>query len=314
MVAHWTVPVAWHFWHVVHIILRKLLFVPVVLAAIWFDLRGALYVAGMVTALYLMHVYFQWAGAYGENINQIGEVATVWLTAILAGVLVGREKGVLRKLACTHEGALVALVSALDAREHNTQAHSLRVRAYAVRLGREIRMSEAELAILAQAALLHDVGKIGVRDDILLKPGPLNPEEWQSMREHPSIGRKIIEPCDFLREAARIVYTHHERFDGTGYPQGLGGAAIPLGARVFAVADALDALMSDRPYQAELSFAEAKSRILADSGTAFDPEVVRVFVAIPEEAWNQLRQECEPWSNLTPTPLPGTEPKPVSQS
>ncbi len=185
MAAHWWTPTGPHYWHAIHLVLRKLFFVAVVLAAIWFNLRGALLAASVVTVLYLPHIFLQWRGQYGENINQIGELGTVWLTAVLSGVLVGVEKKALKELANTHEGALIALVSALDAREHSTQLHSLRVRAYAVRLGRELGMNEHDLTILGQAALLHDVGKIGVPDQILLKPNPLTEDEWRSMREHP---------------------------------------------------------------------------------------------------------------------------------
>lgn len=293
MAGHWWTPTESHNWHGIHLILRKLFFVPVVLAAVWLDFRGTILTASIVTMAYLPYVFLQWSGQYGENINQVGELITVWITAALAGSLVGIERKALKEAAQTHQGALVALVGALDAREHDTQLHSLRVRAYALRLGWEIGMRDHDLTILGEAALLHDVGKIGVPDQILLKAGSLTEEEWELMREHPSVGHRILDPVEFLSEAAKIVYCHHEKFDGSGYPRGLKGEEIPFGARVFAVVDAFDALASDRPYQSEKTFAESKDIILSDSGRHFDPKVVQAFCSISEEEWEHVAQEVE---------------------
>jgi len=143
---------------------------------------------------------------------------------------------------------------------------------------------------IARAAFLHDIGKMAIPDQILRKPGPLTPEEREVMRTHCEIGYNMVTRIPFLREAAEIVLTHQEYFDGTGYPRGLKGEQIPLGARIFAVADALDAMISDRPYRKALSITHARDEIKRCSGTQFDPAVVEVFLAMPATLWNELRE------------------------
>lgn len=285
---HWYVPLSGETWHGVHIVLRKLFIVPVVLGAVYFGLRGAAAFAAMATALYLPYVLLEWQGELAENLNQLGEVFTFWIVAVVAGVLVARERKTLQDLALSNEGALIAMVNALDAREHDTQLHSLRVRAYALRLAEELGDKSIDWTSLAQGALLHDVGKIGVPDAILLKPGTLNEDEWREMRKHPTIGRQILESISFLSDASEIVYAHHERFDGQGYPRRLGGTAIPLGARIFAVVDAFDALTSKRPYQDSMGYEEAVARISEGSGSHFDPAIVDAFLRISPETWESL--------------------------
>ena len=299
--AHWWSPVETQQWHVVHLLLRKLFFLPVVLAAIWFGLRRSLLVAGLITVYYVPHIALQWQGQYSENMNQLGELGTVWITAILAGTLVQREMRALGEVAVTHEGALIALVSALDAREHDTQLHSLRVREFSLRLADELGMDRTSVQVLAEAALLHDVGKIGVPDEILLKPGSLSEEEWQKMKEHPETGRKILKSISRLTDAAEIVYAHHEHYDGSGYPRGLSGQDIPLGARAFAVVDAFDAIISNRPYEKAMEFADARKRIQAASGSYFDPRVVEAFLNVPDRDWIDLARRIEAfdWSRST---------------
>lgn len=190
----------------------------------------------------------------------------------------------------SYETTLFALVAALDAREHEVQAHSQRVSMYTVTLAREIGIEGEELDDIRRGALLHDIGKIGISDSILLKPGKLTEEEWKEMKKHPYIGYKILEGIKFLEGAAEIVYAHHERFDGTGYPRGLKGEEIPIGARLFAVSDILDAMTSDRPYRKALPFDAARDEIVRCSGTQFDPEVVGVFLKIPKDRWLTIKE------------------------
>jgi response regulator RpfG family c-di-GMP phosphodiesterase len=180
---------------------------------------------------------------------------------------------------------LEALVTALDAREHETQAHSQRVREYTLTLAQKLGLKHDDLIQTGRGALLHDVGKIGVRDSILLKPGKLNEEEWVEMRKHPQIGYNILQSIEFLAPAAEIVLCHQERWDGKGYPNGLAGLDIPLGARIFAVVDAMDAMTSDRPYRKALSFEAALNEIRSCSGTQFDPNVAEAFLKIPVASW-----------------------------
>jgi HD-GYP domain-containing protein (c-di-GMP phosphodiesterase class II) len=145
---------------------------------------------------------------------------------------------------------------------------------------------------LEQAALLHDIGKIAVSDAILLKPGKLNAEEWVDMRKHPIAGDEILRRVPFLRPASAIVRHHHERFDGTGYPDALKGAQIPLGARLFAVADTLDAMTSDRLYRQAPGWEAARNEIRLYSGKQFDPQIVELFLKVPPTAWMQVREEA----------------------
>jgi len=186
-----------------------------------------------------------------------------------------------------------ALVSALDAREHETRTHSIRVTQYALRLAREIDYPHAELAHLKFGSMLHDIGKIGISDSILLKPGPLTEDEWKEIRRHPMIGYQILRDISFLKDAAKIVLYHQERYDGTGYPFGLAGDAIPLGARLFAVVDTYDAMTSDRPYRSALTYDDVVEEVARENGSQFDPKLTEAFLRIPEEEWLRIRDETE---------------------
>lgn len=172
-----------------------------------------------------------------------------------------------------------ALASALDLREHPTGLHSKRVACHTLVLARRFYSDPAVLKQVYWGSLLHDLGKIGVPDAILLKPGRLTEEEWEVMRRHPLTGYDILAKVPHLAIAADIVRCHEERFDGSGYPRGLRGEAIPLAARLFAVIDTLDAITSDRPYRRGLDFNTAKNEIVQMSGTQFDPVVVEAFLA-----------------------------------
>jgi putative nucleotidyltransferase with HDIG domain len=290
LAGHWITPDKTHAFHVVHIVFQKLFILPVILAAVWFGMRGSVLVSALSTLLYLPFIAVRLSGHAEEAMAQYGEIATIWITAVLTGIFVDRERAVMRDVARMHEGALIALVNALDARERNTHLHSLRVSAYAKRIGRAMALDERALASLGEGALLHDVGKIGVPDAILLKPGPLTDEEWFVMRQHPEIGRKILEPAPFLREAAEIVYTHHERYDGTGYPRALRGEDIPLAARIFSVADVFDALTTERPYHRKMDPEQAAREIQEGAGKQFDSAVVQTFSTISPSEWHEIAQ------------------------
>ena len=175
-----------------------------------------------------------------------------------------------------------ALVAALDAREHETGLHSKRVACHTLVLARHFSADPQALQQVYLGALLHDIGKIGIPDSILLKEGSLTDAEWRIMRTHPEIGHRILAGAPFMAEAADLVLNPEERYDGTGYPRGLAGDAIPLWARLFAAIDTLDAITSDRPYRKGLSFDTARAEIARQSGTQFDPRAVEVFFA--EEA------------------------------
>ena len=191
----------------------------------------------------------------------------------------------------SYDVTLEALGDALDLKDSETEGHSKRVTAYTIALARAIGISPAEIKVIARGAFLHDIGKMAIPDEILRKPGKLTKEEQKSMREHCTRGYNMLRKIPFLAEAAEIVFSHQEHYDGSGYPNGLRGTEIPIGARIFAVADTLDAITSDRPYRKARSFDVAREEILRCSGTQFDPGVVEVFLKIPNELWQELRAE-----------------------
>jgi len=185
-----------------------------------------------------------------------------------------------------------ALVAALDLREHETGLHSKRVACHTLVLARRFFTEPERLLQVYWGALLHDVGKIGVPDAILLKKGPLDEKEWRLMRGHPEAGRRLLAPMSIFGEAARIVLCHEERFDGSGYPAGLSGEAIPLGARLFSVIDTLDAMTSDRPYRRGLDFDAARAEIQRRGGTQFDPRAVDAFLKEEDTLRDMVAVKC----------------------
>ena len=199
----------------------------------------------------------------------------------------------LENLQATYSQTLWTLVAALDAREHETGDHSQRVVRYTLAIARRLGLPEAELPDLGRGALLHDIGKIGVPDAILLKRGPLSPEEWTVMRRHPQIGFNILQSVHFLAGTAGMVLSHHERFDGSGYPHGLAGEKIPLSARIFALADTYDAMTSDRPYRAGVTSEAARAEIERCAGTQFDPACAAAFLSISTQELAELARVRE---------------------
>jgi putative nucleotidyltransferase with HDIG domain len=191
----------------------------------------------------------------------------------------------------SYDVTLEALGDALDLKDSETEGHSKRVTAYAIALARAMGITPEEIKIIARGAFLHDVGKMAIPDEILRKPGKLSEMERELMREHCARGYQMLRKIPFLAGAAEIVFCHQEHFDGSGYPNGLRGREIPVGARIFAIADALDAITSDRPYRQASDFDFARKEILRCSGTQFDPAVVEVFLKIPNELWLELRSE-----------------------
>jgi putative nucleotidyltransferase with HDIG domain len=191
------------------------------------------------------------------------------------------------------QALLQGLIAALDYRDAETQWHSRRVSLYARRLATQLGIVEPDLTVVEHGALLHDIGKIGIKDDVLLKPGPLSPEEWVLMKHHPELGWRLLQRVDYLKPASQIVLEHQEKWDGTGYPAGLGGEVICIGARIFHVVDTLDAITSDRPYRKARPFAVAREELVRCRGTQFDPRVVDAFLAVAPEEWERIRVDVE---------------------
>src|SRR5579863_4678049 len=218
---------------------------------------------------------------YQMNLESLVEARTDQLQAALAN------------LERSYDITLAALGDALDLKDAETEGHSKRVTAFTIAIARAMGVSKEDISVIARGAFLHDIGKIAIPDAILLKPGALSPDEIAVMREHCYRGYQMLKKIPFLAEAAEIVYSHQERFDGTGYPRGLRGEEIPLGARLFSVADTLDAITSDRPYRPAQTLAAARIEIEKWSGRQFDPDVVKVFMAMKENIWADLRKEID---------------------
>ncbi len=215
---------------------------------------------------------------YQRNLEQLVEERTAQLT------------GALSRLEQSYDDTLEALGSALDLKDAETEGHCQRVTAFCISIAKTLPVPNPYLPILARAAFLHDIGKMAIPDGILRKPGPLNDDEKHIMRKHCEIGYNMLIRIPFLRDAAEIVLAHQEYYDGSGYPRGLKGEQIPLGARIFTIADSLDAMISDRPYRKALPMSHAREEIRRCSGTQFDPKVVEVFLSIPERHWIELRE------------------------
>ncbi len=298
---HYATPTEPHYYHKIHIVLRKLYFLPPVIAAAWFGLRGAIITTTVVSILFSLHALLDWPGNYMEQANQLGELAGFWVIGLIPGWLFDRQRSLLLDLANANEETLLGLVAALDLREHNTRLHSQRVREYTELIADRLGVDEKMKREIGFGALLHDVGKIAVPDRILLKPGKLADNEWTEMRKHPEAGYRIVKRIGFLKEAAEIVYAHHEKFDGGGYPRGLKGEGIPFGARMFMVADVYDALTSERPYHSSMSYVEAAAEIRSLCGTHFDPVVVDVFLAIAPAL---LQEIADRYQDVAPAESP----------
>jgi putative nucleotidyltransferase with HDIG domain len=203
----------------------------------------------------------------------------------------------------SYDITLEALGDALDLKDAETEGHSKRVTAFTIALARGAGIPAHQISVVARGAFLHDIGKMAIPDAILLKPSKLQADEQKVMREHCARGYQMLRKIPFLQEAAEIVYAHQEHYDGSGYPRGLKGDQIPLGARIFAVADTLDAITSDRPYRKGTTFGAARLEIKRCSGTQFDPKVVAVYLSLPDQLWEDLRAEITMQAKKLAPPL-----------
>jgi diguanylate cyclase (GGDEF)-like protein/putative nucleotidyltransferase with HDIG domain len=249
--------------------------------ALIFQVFGVLGVGGAMAPVGMMHL------AIAQYINR-------------TKVYVAEVERMNEQLSDSYEATLQALSRALDTRDEETEEHSQRVRHYTELIAQRFGVPDDELVDISRGALLHDIGKIGVPDAILLKPGKLTPDEMSLMRKHPEIGYSMIAHIPFLARAAQVVLHHHEAFNGSGYPSGLSGANIPLGARIFAIADTFDAMTSDRPYRKALSVDVALAEIKRCRGTQFDPDIVDTFLEIPIAELMAIRAAVYAPGNLSP--------------
>jgi len=275
-------------------ILRKFYLLPILLSAMWFGARGAVSATVFTTLACGGLAGNDWPAEVSSQVARVGEVAVFWLVGGLSARFFEQQKLFVGKIEVANDNTLMALASALDVREHNTGVHSQRVADYMVRLAREFGVRDKDtLDVFWRGALLHDVGKIGIPDKVLLKPGPLSEEEWAVMRNHPEVGAGMLRKIEFLRGPSEIVLSHHEWYDGMGYPGKLKGDRIPLGARLFAVIDVYDALTTDRAYHTGRSHTDALTKIREKSDTHFDPAVVAAFAKIPFEELREIAKKNE---------------------
>jgi putative nucleotidyltransferase with HDIG domain len=265
--------------HAWHLFFRKLYFLPIVVAAVWFGLGGALLAATLAVAVYALHVQLNWPQAPMEQMNQFGEMLSFGLLAAVAGALASLERRN-RELAQREKirTVVAALTETLAARDPATRDHCRRVARLAEKFAAQLGLSREDRSDIFLAGMLHDIGKIGIRDDILLKPASLTPEERRKIMDHPRMAEQILAPVGFP-QVIRYVATHHENVDGSGYPLGLSGESIPLGGRILAIADTYDALTSKRPYHQPLADHDKVSAILNGmSGSKLDHALVEKFL------------------------------------
>ena len=229
---------------------------------------------------------------YENRLKDLVESRTRQLTETNADL-----QAALDRLYGNYEATLKALALALEKRGAEVAGQLETIVAYSIRLGSQFHLNERELRALEQGALLHDIGKIGVPDAILSKQGPLTEEEWVQVRRHVDYGTQIIRGLNFMEGASLIVAQHHERYDGTGYPRGTAGDQICLGARIFALADTLDAMTSERPYRPAYSFEDAVGEIRRCAGTQFDPAVVEAFSEVSVEEWRDIAHQAKSRTN-----------------
>jgi len=220
----------------------------------------------------------------GHTLSLLSTIATQLAITLTNLNNVKKLEELVSKLETTYVETLEALSHALDYREHETEHHSKRVASYALLLAKAHGIDDEEkLNFIYWGGLLHDIGKIGIPDNILLKPGKLNNEEWAVMKKHVVIGYQILKGINFLKPALPLILHHHEWWNGKGYPMGLREREIPVEARIFSVVDAFDAMTSDRPYRSAMPYEKAIKELIRMSGIQFDPDVVNTFVKIPRE-------------------------------
>jgi putative nucleotidyltransferase with HDIG domain len=218
---------------------------------------------------------------YQTNLESLVKARTDQLQAAMAG------------LERSYDITLEALGDALDLKDRETEGHSRRVTLFTIAIAQALGLPREQITVIARGAFLHDIGKMAIPDKILNKPGKLETDEMTIMKEHAYHGYQIVKKIPFLAEAAEIVYSHQEWFNGNGYPRHLKGNEIPLGARIFSVADTFDAITSDRPYRPKQSLQAARAEIEKWSGRQFDPEIVKVFLQMPDNIWEDLRKEID---------------------
>ena len=285
--AHFQVAHGTHGLHEIHIFLGGMYLIPIIAAALWFGLRGAFATTLLISLAYSAHIRLSWPDQPMENANQFAMIVVYWVVGTVAGVLVNleereRERRLRAEREIVIEG-IAGLSNALRFRDEYTRTHSEHVSRLAVQIGQRLGLSEERLDLVRLAGLVHDVGKIGIRDDVLLKPHDLSEEELALIKQHPAIAAEILRPIRGAKEIADIVLAHHECPDGSGYPRGCKSEETPVGARIVRVADVFASLVEERPYKHAMDVKRAMEIIEELSGTKLDVEGVRILQQLVDE-------------------------------
>jgi putative nucleotidyltransferase with HDIG domain len=291
-VAHFTIGTMRHYAHVEHVVLQVLYIGPIVAAALWFGTRGALIVVLVISGIYYAYVRIVWPNQPAENANQIAMLAMYWAVGAVTAFLVQlqekeREAHAQAQRLARREAmvqALQTLSDALRLRDEYTRKHSEDVSQLALKIGERMGLSTERLEALRLAGLMHDIGKIGIRDDVLFKPSQLSAEERTRIEQHPEMASKILELIDGAKDIAQIVVAHHECPDGSGYPNHLKSSEIPLEARILRVADVFCSLLDERPYKNRLALQEVVEIMRTMTPDKLDPQSVAVLKSLLVES------------------------------
>jgi putative nucleotidyltransferase with HDIG domain len=286
LLLHFLTTTEGHWAHSLHVLFRKFYFLPILMSALWFGMRGALLAAAASVSSYTLHIWLSWGPDPFERIDQVGEMVSFVVLAVVAGALVTGERRAqlraerTRRTAERHKigTAVAALAETLGARDPETLAHSRRVAHLAQQFATFLGRGRREAHSLYLAGIVHDIGKIGVRDDVLLKPDTLTPAEREMIMQHPKIAEQILAPVGF-QQVVRYAAVHHENMDGSGYPEGLKGKEIPVPGRILAIADTYDALRAERPYKPSQTDAQVREMLQTLAGTKLDTALLQEFWA-----------------------------------
>lgn len=285
--AHFGIAIGTNGLHIVHLVFAVLYLFPIIAAAVWFGLAGAVAAAAVISAVYFAHIRYSWANQPMENADQYAHIAMYWMVAVVAGALTQlRERELQRHRTLERNAERTAMVEALSglenalrARDQRTREHSQNVAALACRIARRLHLNADRVEVLRLASLVHDVGKIGVRDDVLLKEAALSEEERAAIQLHPVTAAEILRPIHNAGEIAEVVLQHHEAPDGSGYPRGLRAQEIMTESNILRVADMFTALTEPRPYKQPMSAEEALHFMQPLAGTKIDKAAFSALLA-----------------------------------
>ncbi len=284
--------------HVFHVMFRLAYFVPLMLGALWFGVRGGAWMAAACCLLLSAHIFISWSGNLGENMNQIALVVLFPFIGIGGGIFVDREHAEHEQRRKQEKYAerraviqsISSLSAALNAKDSCTREHSEAVAALAVQIGTELCLSEESLDLLHLAGITHDIGKIGLKDDVLFKPSKVSAEEIEQIHRHPEVAAAILQPISGAERIAELVLCHHEHLDGSGYPRGLKSDEISLETRILTVADIYSALIEQRSYKQAMQSDDALAVLRSMSGAQVDTRVVQTL----EHILSKLEGAAEP--------------------